>query len=266
MLDNGWCVEPWEKIPDGLLTGLQRPTVERNELTYEYLEAGTRLITASITVPGAEQGDHPFLRWVSRSEIFEELRGSTLKVGEGTFRYRWKYHADYVRDLVAYVRWRRNESVLPLRSPEPIKDALGDSSPSTAIQRVVQMNLEGLFSNVYFPLQLVALAVAGAHSNDSQVVGDFYSETSRQWRSVFEAFLENYGLELREEIALDDLVESLMAIGEGLALRQIAEPARGRRKARRLRLQAAAAMALLLAVVQDGDERTLAERTDDLVS
>ncbi len=128
------------------------------------------------------------------------------------------------------------------------------------------MNLESLFANVYFPLQLVALAVTGASSGDADVVGDFYSEASEHWRQVFDAFLDRHGFTLRDEVALDDLVEVLIAIGEGLALREIAEPAKGKRKERRLRLQAVVAMALLTVAVDDGDPRTIAERADDLLA
>lgn len=258
-------MEAWEEIPDGLLAALLHPTVEKDELTYEYLEAGARLITASLGGPDTKPGDHQFLRWMSRTALFDKLQDSDLNVGEASFRYRWKYHADYVRDLIAYIRWRRNKSVLPLRSPASIEDALSDSSPSTAIDAVARMNLEGLFANIYFPLQLVALAVAGASSDDANVVDDFYDEASEQWRKVFEAFLDRYGFTLRDEVVLDDLVELLVAIGEGLALRELAEPAEGKRRERRLRLQALTAMALLTVAVDDGDSRTIAERTDDLL-
>jgi hypothetical protein len=268
MLDNEDRVEAWAEIPDGLLTALQHRTLEQDELTYEYLEAGARLIAGALGTREIDQGDHPFLRWVSRSAIFHELRDSDLKVGDGSFRYRWQYHADYIRDLVAYVRWRRNTTVLPVHSAAPIEHALNDPNPSVAIQAVAQLNLEGLFANTYFPLQLVALAVVGASSSDVDVdvAGDFYVEASKQWRNVFKAFLDRYGLALRDEIVLDDLVEVLMATGEGLALRELAEPTKGKRHKRRLQLQALAAMALLTVTVDNGDSRTIAERTDTLLS
>ncbi len=258
-------MEPWEEIPAGLLTGLQSRSLEQDDLTYEYLEAGTRLIASTLLEPRLQEGDHPFLRWLSRSSVIKEVGNGKLNGGDGSFRYRWPTHADYVRDLVAYFKWRRLESVLPLREPSRIKDALKSSKPSAAITSVAQMNLEGLFNNVFFPLQLVALAVVGSSPRDPEASHDFYEEAAAQWTGIIEAFLERYQLTLRADVDIDDLVQILMSIGDGLALRELADPTKGPERTKRLALQGTAATALLLAAVDGNDSRSLAERTDDLV-
>jgi hypothetical protein len=254
-------VEPREQIPVGLLTGLQHPSLERGSLTFEYLEAGARLVVAALTHPPADQGEHPFLRWVSRAEVIKEVG---LNGGEGSFRYRWQTHSDYIRDLIAYLRWRRSEGMLPLRKPDQIKKALGSKNPSEAIATVTELNLEGLFSSDFFPLQVVALAVVGSSSGNSDLAHDFYAEAAEQWAGIIEAFLSNYRLQLRDEVSVSDLVEILMAVGDGLALRELADRTEGTDRTRRMKLQATAAMALLLTLVDDNDPRSLAERTDHL--
>jgi hypothetical protein len=258
-------VEPWEEIPAGLLTGLQHESVEHNPLTYEYLEAGTRLISAALNHPPADQGNHPFLRWLSRAEVIKEVGESELNNGNGSFRYRWRFHADYIADLIAYLRWRRKESVLPLREPTQIEEALRSEKPSEAIGTVTELNLEGLFGSAFFPLQVVALAVIGSSDGDAGLAHNFYEEAAEQWGGIIESFLGAYGLQLRDEVTISDLVEILMAIGDGLALRELADRTEGAERARRLKLQATTAMALLLTLVDDEDPRTLAERTDSLV-
>lgn len=256
-------MEPWEEIPAGLLAGLQYPSLERNDLTYEYLEAGARLLVSELNAPLADSDKHEFLSWLSRASVISEVSKSHLNGGDGSFRYRWPTQPEYLRDLIAYVRWRRTESVLPLREPDRIQDALASPAPSEAIQSVTRMNLEGLFDNAHFPLQLVALAIVGS-TPDAEATPDFYVEAAQSWSAIIEAFFERYELSLGEEIELEDLVEILIAVGDGLALRELADPSTGARRAKRLTMQGIAAMALLLSFIADDDPGSIAERTDNL--
>lgn len=259
-------MEPWEEIPAGLLTGLQHRSLEQDDLTYEYLEAGTRLISSALGHPPNDQGDHPFLRWLSRAEVIAEVGKGELNGGDGSFRYRWPTHADYIKDLIAYLRWRRSENMLPLREPDQIRKALDSRNPSNAIAVVTELNLEGLFDSTFFPLQVIALAVVGSSPSNASFAHDFYREATEQWSGIIEAFLSNYELQLRDDVAVLELVEILMAIGDGLALRELADRTKGIDRTRRQKLQATTAMALLLTLAEDNDPRSLAERTDDLAS
>jgi hypothetical protein len=261
------------KIPEGLLRGLSRETLASGkaaDLTYEYLEAGVALIEAALN-HDPHDGVHPFLGWVSQRAVAEatSARGY-LKGATGTLRDRWQPHSRYISDLILWIRTKRPEESFPTREASLIDAALqSHATVSQLIRGLSRAVQEGIIVNPRFRLQMLALAVLGSpnhrESEDDRVgAPEIYAEVDEQWLPIVHGYLREKRLELRPGIKETDLVEILTAVGEGLGLRELADPTSGARRESRLRLQGTTALALLVACIDPGDGQSLEALVDRL--
>lgn len=254
------------------LAGLSRKALANHPLTHEYLEAGHDLVLQALQA-GVRDGEaHPFLRWLSRPAVIAAVatRGN-LKGNDGTFRDRWTRHADYTGDLVTWIRARRRETRFPVRADAFVQAALGSTArPSTFIRALTRRNLASLFANPLFRFQLLASSVAGSWNSTSPTTSEvdalsFYEEVEAAWQPVVTAFMEAHDLVLRPGVEMADLMAILVAVGEGLALRELGDPTVGHARARRESLQGLTALALLLACTGT-DGNTMDEALDEYLS
>jgi hypothetical protein len=251
-----------------LLTGLSRRSLATHPLTVEYLEAGAQVVAEALDHDPLNAELHPFLSFLSRGEIQRAVnRRGNLKGSEGTIADRWTPHTTYIRDLIAWMRHRRGNRSFPARAAEFISTALASApSPSAVVRTISEANQGQLFANPLFRLQLLAAAVLGAPQARASAP-DIYDEIDERWTPFFETFLTRYGLTLRPGVSVQDLVEVLVAVGEGLALRELAAPSDGEDRQRRLRLQGTATLALLSAfVAKPGDSDTVDQTVDSLLA
>jgi hypothetical protein len=204
---------------------------------------------------------------MSRQTVLDAVTARGRIVGtEGYFRDRWARHRDYVGDLIAWIRYQRPQNAFPVRAEELVQAALGSQTkPSLIIRVLARRNMLGVLANPLFRFQLVALAVVGSRRADDDAPAehalDVYTEVDRPWAAVVAEFLDARDLSLRPGIEVGDLVTLLVAVGEGLALRELASPTEGHERERRASLQGLAALALLLACT-GADGRTIDDAVD----
>jgi hypothetical protein len=260
-------------IPHGLLRGLSRDTLASGrgaDLTHEYLEAGVHLIEKALD-HDPRDGIHPFLGWLSQKAVIKATTGRGYLGGaEGTLRDRWQPHARYVSDLVLWIRNKRPDQSFPNRKAGLIQDALrSHATVSQLIRGLSHAAQDGILTNSRFRLQLLALSVLGspryrASKEYNDIAPSIYRDMDQQWLQIVHGYLKERGLELRPGIQESDLVEILIAVGEGLALRELADPTVGARHESRLRLQGTTALALFAACLDHQDGHTLDELVDNL--
>ena len=255
------------------LTGLSRQSLATGraaDLTCEYLEAGVDLIASALD-HDPETGVHPFLQWLSQRRVVEavNVRGN-LRAADGTLRDRWQPHARYLGDLVTWIRLRRPARSFPVRERDRVSAAFATNATVSQLVRGLCREVQtGIVTNPLFRLQLLAVSVLGSpryreSEEYGQAAPELYEELDKRWLPVLHAFLDRNEVELRPGVEPRDLVELVTAVGEGIALRELADPTEGSRRARRMSLQGTAALALIAAFVDRGDGMNLDEYLDSI--
>lgn len=237
------------------LTGLSRPELASDDLVFEALEAGAELIEQALDHDAASAELHPFLAFLSRGSVIRAInaRGNRMSQ-EHILKYRWNPHTDYIKDLIAYIRFRRGTRTFPARAGEWITAMMQSvPSPSIFVRTISNGNQSQLFANPLFRLQLLAAAVLGA-PRTRMSAPDMYEEVDDQWLPFFEAFLAQHDRVMRPGVRARDLVEILVAIGEGFALRELIAPTVAEERHRRGSMQGTATLALLAACTVPADE------------
>lgn len=259
-------------IPDGLLSGISRQSLATGraaDLTREYLEAGVDLIASALDHDPAE-GVHPFLGWLSQRTVIDATTARGFLAGaKGTLRDRWQPHSNYLTDLVLWIRHRRPDRSFPSRERTKVAAAFESQATISQVIRGLSRGVQiGIFANPLFRLQLLALAVLGSPKYREEQGGfengapEIYEEIDKRWLPLVHAFLSAREVELRRGVEEGDLIEILTAVGEGLALRELADPTADSKRERRLRLQGTTALALILACMDPGDGLTLDAAVD----
>jgi hypothetical protein len=257
-----------EAIPEGLLKGISRPSLVHNDLTREYLDAGVELITDALDHDPAE-GTHPFLGWLSQRTLVDAVTArGYLRGALGSLRDHWEPYSNYVTDLLVWSRYvRTRRSRFPVREVRRIRAAFESNATISHLIRGLSREVQrGILTDELFRLQLVLLSVAGSPKyRESGALGDtaeIYAEIDRRWLPLVHRFLTSRRLSLRPGVDEVDLVEIVTAVGEGLALRELADPTSGARRERRLRHQGTVILALLFACIDPGDSAPLDEALD----
>lgn len=248
------------------LTGLSRPELASDDMVYEALEAGADIIEQALDHDAASPELHPFLAFLSRGSVVRAINArGNLRAEEHHLKYRWDPSTDYVKDLIAYLRFRRGTRSFPARLGLSII-ALMQSVPSPAlfVRSVAKDNQAQLYNNPLFRLQLLAAAMLG--SPRSQVSApDMYEQLERQWLPFFAAFFERHKRKMRPGVTTRDLVDILVAVGEGLALRELIDRSVEDEHQRRVNLQGTTALTLIFACTVPTDEES-PQTLDQLVN
>lgn len=235
-------------------TAASRAALARDPVTIAYLEAGCRLLARQFVQPTSDgdQINRPFLAWISRDVLFEEMRSFPAgplprQPSPGTFRDRWQSKSDFVGDLVSYAVWSR--SGLTGSESQPAGGLSVPASTATAIDVLARQEM-GLRLH---PLGIDALRVrihlqptADLDTSLGEIVADAYRRMAHSWVVTFRAIITAQGRALRDGISVGDLAVILTGTAEGLALRSLVEDPAGRPDVReRGRLLAVAATGLL---------------------
>jgi hypothetical protein len=262
-------------VPPDLLRGLSRSSLATGraaDLTYEYLEAGVDLIAQALDHDPRE-GVHPFLGWLSQRAVIDATAArGVLRGGVGTLRDRWEPHSRYLADLIEWIRYKRPDRSFTVREADFVSSALGSHATASQLIRGLSRAVQqGVFVNPLFRLQVLFVSVLGSpkyRASEEHKAGapNIYVEVDKRWLEILGVFLDTNHLELRPGLHETDVIEILTAVGEGLALRELADPTAGARRERRLRLQGTVALALLAACVDRGDGLTLDALVDQYQS
>ncbi|HWF32015.1 MAG TPA: hypothetical protein VG188_05590 [Solirubrobacteraceae bacterium] len=240
-----------------VLTGLKDPRLADDPLVLHALEAGADLVEEALGHAPTSAGTHPFLSYLSRGSVVRAIRNAgSGSVQDHHLRYRWDPHNGYLHDLVAYMSIRRRSRSFAERNADWItKIVKSQGRPAEAIRRVTNANQRQVLANPLFRMHLLVAAILG-----SPTVGgtapDLYAEIDNAWLPIIDAVIKQHRRQLRPDVSLRDIVEILVAVGEGIALRELAGPGDSGRRERRVTLQGTTALALMYACTVPDDDPT----------
>lgn len=241
-----------------------RARLANSELTRAFLNAALSL-TDHLLGDGAEDSSEiarHSLAYLSRPRIVDRAREACpeLVPTEAKFRDRWAGQQDFLSDFVAYALKAREGYVR--RTAEAWAGQLlrsGDDV-ATAICRVTREGMAFIAEQPAYRLQLLLAASADADPAAADALRKLYASMAAAWFGLYEQVVAHFGLRLRPEVRAEDVTVILQSLAEGLALRVLAgvdEPPEDRRGD--VTLLGTAALALLSALVDTGDGRTLVE-------
>jgi hypothetical protein len=240
----------------------RQQTQVKSPLTAEFVKAGRKLIEEALQHDPESPKSHPFLGFLSQKRVVAQANDGRRgkKATAPALRDRWEPHSNYVRDLVDHIRQERVKESFPVLAAEDIEEALAsDVTPSQLVRGIAQLLLVNVFDNEYFRLRMVTLAALGApkyrDSAEEESAVAFYREIDALWEPLFERYFEKYGLKLRVGVEMNDLVQMATAFGEGLALRELADPTSpdAPERKERIKLHSDGLLAFVLAFAEPRD-------------
>ncbi|MBX6389903.1 MAG: hypothetical protein IRZ08_13060 [Frankia sp.] len=261
--------EDLSTILTGLMTTARRKTVEsrrvlaNDDLTREYLEAGLRLIEAQLVgAEGASLEEPPLLRWLSQRAVINEVgRAGRLRGSEGTFRDRWPYQPDYIRDVLAYsLRQAQWAGFLDLTAGP--RSALADHpDPVQAVHEAAYTHITVTRRTSAIRSQLIGAAMAERDELVRATLQEMYQVAGDAWLASYAEAIAARGMTLRPGLTLEDVNTILTAVTEGMQLRLMVDPDDGLiDHERRTSLLGTAALALIAACFDHfGDGLSLEE-------
>jgi len=243
-----------------VLTGLKDHKLATDALVLEALEAGAQLVEEALDHDPTSANTHPFLSYLSRGSLVRAIRTrGRFPVEDHLLRYRWDPHTGYLHDLIAYMRFRRRSHSFAARSADWITTIINsDVPPPEAARRIADANQRQVLANPFFRIHLLVAAVLGAPNAGTTApdAPDLYAEVDDAWLPFFDAFIKHHQRKLRPGVSLRDMVEILVAVGEGIALRELASPADDDERKHRITLQGTTALALMYACTVPDDGAT----------
>lgn len=244
----------------------RQKTQVRSTLTAEFVKAGRELIEKALQYDPKSPEIHPFLRFLSQERVVAQVNDGRRgkKTTAPALRDRWEPHSNYIRDLVDHIRHERVNESFPKRAEPEISAALsGDATPSQLVRGIGRMLLIQVFDNQYFRLRLVTLAALGApkyrDSAEEESAVAFYEEIDKLWEPLFDRYFEKYGLKLRFDVSMNDLVQMATAFGEGLALRELADPTKpgSPEREKRIKLHGDGLLGFVLGMIEPDGARSV---------
>ena len=219
------------------VTGAARERLANSTVTAAYLAAAMRLVKRHLG-PGVERADADsedknsvlrLLGFVSQREVVKEFKRNETpfprKGSVATMRCTWKSHSHFIADLLRFGLSAVHYPVSRRREVENMaEDAISGEDFLTATRRLCYWDLNGYLTIPMFRLQLVAAASGEGNRVIQEAIAERYTETTGQWKIIYERFLRARGLRLRPGVSLDQTADLLSAVAEGLALRQLADP------------------------------------------
>lgn len=199
--------------------------------TRSYLQAGLRLLSEAVSPkvgpPSVDPVSHPFVAWLSRSLIVNELanepdpalpsRGSV-----NGLRDRWDPHSNYITDLLLVALTADNWSAAVSAGAGEHLHSLEDAPIQVLAQEIAYQDLVALRRAAGFRVQLLASAMAQNEPVVMEPLARMYEQITHSWGPVYEAALAHHGLSLRRGVSVAMLSDLFAALAEGLALRMIA--------------------------------------------
>jgi hypothetical protein len=112
-----------------------------------------------------------------------------------------------------------------------------------------------LLATPMFRLGLIAAAEAEGDAVIRDAVSERHRENSPRWEHFYKEFLRSRSLRIRPGVTLDDCINLLAAVADGLAIRALTDPAaRVVDDARRSSLLGTAALALIAGCLERTDQ------------
>ncbi len=230
------------------LSGLSRPeTLRANDATIAALQAGYEQLTA-FAKPSPPSTLKPLRGLLSRKAIADAARTPDgLRVSETMLRDRWDPHENYVSDLMDWVAYLHHSTWISQNAAIVARLESEADTIGTFIDEVAFSFQERFFAELpMFRVELLCYSLMHEASIDDRL-GHIYRDTTERWLPIFEQAIDRFGGTLRPGVDLSTLIEICTAVGDGLAVRELAEPTSGERRIERTRLLATATRAILAA-------------------
>lgn len=225
--------EDLSSLLSGLMRAARRKTdagrkaLANDQLTREYLEAGLRLVDAQLgpTDDDVDTEDRPLFRWLSQRAVVDEVsRGGRLRGSEGSFRDRWPYQPDYIRDVFAYILRRAHWQRFVDRTADA-RNRLADAED--AVRAVHDAAYDDLVTTRRTPAlraQLIGAAMAERDEIARTTLQEMYQVSTQAWLEAYEKTVAVRGLRLRPGLTLEDVNFIMTAVTEGMQLRLMVDP------------------------------------------
>lgn len=267
---------PYNQDLSKVLRGLKRrnPISRRRQandpVTAAYLAAAMQLVQRHLgpgvsRAPGEVEDpdsiERPLLSFLSQRAVAAEVshnRPPFHRIGRvSTMRERWRHQSDFIADVLRFGLWSWH---YPGAHQDEVADAkeevIRGRDPVKGLHRVCYWDLTKLLGTPMFRLGLVAAAQAEGDPVIGEAVSGRHQANSVLWRDFLEEFLQARGLRLRRGVSLDDCLDLLAALADGLALRALADPgARVIDRAGRRSLFGTAVLALIAGCVEGDSQR-----------
>jgi hypothetical protein len=204
-----------------------------------YLKAGANLVAHHLGAPSAPapgpDGCKAYwsgLHFLSERALSREV--ATLEPpflrqkGTGPYRSTWASHDDYLNDLLAFLFHAMNYDPQYGADLETRGDWLiSGESFGDALGRAAFHELQAITRMPLFRLQLVVCATADRNDGIHEAIANQYAGALEPWMKVYEATIAARGLRLRTGITMEQFANTLAAVLEGFAIRQLGDPAAG---------------------------------------
>ncbi len=141
-----------------------------------------------------------------------------------TMRSTWSSHSDFMADLISFALWPGNR---PTGYDNEIaagaERLLEDPDVAQAVHDMAYLAVSDVASTT-FRLGHVAMSAAEGDKTISDAIAGGYEGLEDPWREVYAAFMEAWDLRLRPGITIDDIVNLLSVMVDGLTLRALGDP------------------------------------------
>ncbi|MBO0830563.1 MAG: hypothetical protein J2P28_01500 [Actinobacteria bacterium] len=242
-------------------TEQSRRALANDRTTRAFLEAGLALIADEIGLgadPASASKDEvprPFLDWLSLTKVAERARQDG-PASVAMMRDRWPSRSDFIEDLIAYSLWS-SEWAHHAELARVLAAVLSaDDNIVEAADRLGYQQLAGFMTERSQRVALLVTAIAG----QDDVIQSHRAELRRDaWRTIYRPAGERWGVKLRPDVELGDLLYILAAVNEGLTLRSISDPDAVIDHAARRSLLGKALLMLTAGVFDPGDGLPLSE-------
>lgn len=214
-----------------------REILANSPVTAAYLAAGMALVERRLcpvtertsAVSGCKKSISRLLSFVSQREVVKEVANNDArfprKGSVPTLRCTWKYHSDFIADLLRFGLSAIHYPAARLSKMKELTDgAISGEEFVSSIHKICYLDLDSYLKIPMFRLQLVATASGEGDEVIQEAIAERYAETTGQWKIIYGRFLQARGLRARPGISLDVCADLLSAVAEGLALRQMADP------------------------------------------
>ncbi|GLZ14434.1 hypothetical protein Acsp04_46690 [Actinomadura sp. NBRC 104425] len=280
---------PYDQDLSGVLRRLNRRTpasrhrLANDPVTAAYLAAGMRLIerhlgppaVRTLTDPEDETTiERPLLSFLSQRAVAKEVGNNPApfpQIGSvSTLRSTWRCQSDYIADLLRFGLWAYHPTHCDAAEAADILDDIcGGPDFVQAIHRLGFWNVLTLVDRPRFRLELFAMAAADGDEVIQQALTENYRELLDPWTDICADLLAARGLRLRPGITIEDFVDLITAVMEGVALRCLVDPeTRVIDRARQRTLAGTGLLALIQGCVERTDQadgRSLEEAVHDLI-
>ncbi|AGZ43873.1 hypothetical protein [Actinoplanes friuliensis] len=236
---------PYDQDFSGIVTRVKgireatRVALVNSTKVASYLKAGANLIEQHFgsddNAAPADGGRKPYwsgIRFLTERALSREMENLEppflRQKGDGPYRSTWASHDDYLNDLLAFLFHDMNYD--PQYSAEVetrggwlrTDGAFGDVLDGAIYDELLVMCRMPLF-------RLQLLMVATAHRNDGihAAISSNYEGALAPWKKIYESTIAGRGFQLRKGVTLDDFADTLAAITEGFAIRNLGDPTAG---------------------------------------